>query len=46
MSVYQPHVPTWSPAGLANGVNHTEGLGIGKTQMKLGGRESQDSAGV
>lgn len=40
MSVYQPSMLTWSPAGLAHGVNHTEGLGIGMTLMKLGGRES------
>lgn len=46
MSVYQPCVLTWSPAGLANGVNHTEGLGIGMTLMKLSGRESRDNPDV
>lgn len=42
MSVHEPWILPWSPAGLANSVNHTGGLGIDMTLIKLGGRENQD----
>lgn len=46
MSVCQPCVHLWSPAGLASSINHTEGLGIGMSLMKLFRRESQNSPAV
>lgn len=46
MSVQEPCILPWSPAGLASSVNHTGGFGIDMTLIKLGGRENQDSPAV